>query len=528
MRISTQGWQRSTGTPSRVKAAPAGTLLDVECRLFVRGPSSHVGELSSGRKTRVRSRSLRLFASSHAAMFLLLGIALQVITGCKVGPDYQRPAVEIPTDWRWKPAEPRDTAPRARWWMEFQDPALDRLEEMAQSGNLDLVAAMARVEQARATARISRADFYPRLEAAARYSRYRTTGNAPSPVGFRVPSLTLEQWETPLDLSYELDLWGRVSRSFESARNLALSAEAARRAVLLTLEGDVALSYFTLQSLYREVELLERTVQIRGEALEIFRQRFKAGMLAEFEVQRGQVEVSSAEADLEAARQLRALEHNRIAVLCGRPPSGFDITLFTNVAPLPAIMPGLPAALLERRPDVAEAERLLAARMAEIGVAKAAFFPSVRLTAGGGMLSGELKDLFEWDSRVWSIGPGIDLPIFAGGRNRAGVERARAAYEEAVAEYRQRILVAFREVEDSLAAILFLEKEVKAREVASNAATAAARQSLERYQAGAVSFLDVVDAEQARLQSLLAHERVVRQQRLATVRLLKALGGGCQ
>jgi multidrug efflux system outer membrane protein len=175
---------------------------------------------------------------------------------------------------------------------------------------------------------------------------------------------------------------------------------------------------------------------------------------------------------------------------------------------------------------VAQAERTLASRMAEIGVAKAAFFPSVRLTAGGGFLSGDVKDLFEWDSRTWSIGPGIDVPLFAGGRNRAGYERAQAAYEEALAEYRQQILVAFREVEDGLAALGFLEKEVGAREVAARSATAAARQAFARYQAGAVNFLDVVDAEQARLTSRLAEERARREQSLETVRLFKALGGG--
>jgi multidrug efflux system outer membrane protein len=461
-------------------------------------------------------------------MPLGLAAAMTGPAGCKLGPDYVRPAVETPATWRWKQAEPRDSEPRGPWWSVFSEPVLDTLQTQAEAGNLGLQAALARVEQARALARVSQADFYPALNGAARFTRFRTSGNAPSPVGFPVPSFTLQQWETPLDLSYEVDLWGRVRRSFEAARHLAVGAEAARHAVLLALQADVALSYFTLKSLDREIGLLESTVEIRREALAIFRQRLQAGMLTEFEVNRGQVEVSSAEADLEAARRARAAEFNHLAVLCGKPPASFEVMIPTNMIPRPEILPDLPSSLLERRPDVAEAERTLAARMAEIGVARAAFFPSLRLTAGGGFLSGELKDLFEWDSHVWALGPGVDFPVFAGGRNRAGLDRARAAYEEAVAQYRESVLVAFREVEDSLSALEYLSREVSARRTAADSASAAGAQAFARYQAGTVNFLDVVDAEQARLASLLAYERALRQQNLATVRLLKALGGGWQ
>ncbi|MGE3309146.1 MAG: efflux transporter outer membrane subunit [Limisphaerales bacterium] len=446
--------------------------------------------------------------------------------GCKLGPDYQRPEVEIPEAWRWKNAEPQDAVPRDGWWRVFDDPRLDSLQEVASSGNLGAVAALARVEQARALARMSRADLFPTLNGSAAWTRYRTSGNAPSPVGFPIPSFTLGQFQTPLDLSYEVDLWGRVRRSFEGARNLAFGAEAARQSVLLALQADVAFDYFRMQSLEREIVLLERTVEVRREALDIFRQRLQAGMLTEFEVQRGQVEVSSAEADLEALRRARAEVFNRLAVLCGRPPSMFDATIATNPPVLPRVAADLPSSLLERRPDVAEAERALAAKLSQIGVARGAFFPSLRLTASGGLLSGELTDLFQWESRTWSFGPSVSLPLFAGGRNRADLERAKAAYDEAVALYRQRILVAFGEVEDALSAIQFLEREVAARGEAATAATLAARQSFTRYQAGAVSFLEVVDSEQARLFSLVAQERVKREQLLATVRLLKALGGG--
>jgi multidrug efflux system outer membrane protein len=360
----------------------------------------------------------------------------------------------------------------------------------------------------------------------ASFVRYRTSGNAPSPVPFPVPSFTQQQWTVPFDVSYEIDLWGRVRRSFEAAQQLALGAEAARRSVLLTLQADVAATYFSLQSTTRAVDLLQQAIQLRNEAVQIFQQRLEAGIGSEFEVQRGRTEAAVAEAQLQAAKRGQAEFLNALAVLCGQAPSNFHLQVTTNEFALPAISPGIPSAVLERRPDIARAERELAARLAEIGVATTAFFPSVHLTASGGFLSGEVSDLFAWDSRIWSIGPGITVPIFQGGRNRAGLERARAAYDESVAIYRQKVLTAFKEVEDSLAGLQFLSQEVEARRQAAEAATQAAKLSFERYRAGAIAFLELIDSENARLQNELLRVRAANEQSLATVRLVKALGGG--
>jgi multidrug efflux system outer membrane protein len=215
-----------------------------------------------------------------------------------------------------------------------------------------------------------------------------------------------------------------------------------------------------------------------------------------------------------------------LAVLCGLPPETFEERIPEATAPLPAIAPNLPSNLLERRPDVAAAERALAARNASIGVAQAAFFPVVRLTAAGGYLSGDVDDLFLWDSRTWSIGPSVSLPLFAGGRNRANLERARMAYEEGVAIYRQQILQAFRDVEDSLAAIRFLDDQVAALQEAARAGRRSAQISYARYTAGAINFIEVVDSETVRLQAELAAIQGATEQRLALVRLIKAVGGG--
>jgi outer membrane protein, multidrug efflux system len=457
----------------------------------------------------------------------MIGAALLILAaGCRLSPDYQRPEMEVPENWKWKLAEPKDHLPRGPWWQMFQDPVLAQLQEQAAAGNFDLQAAVARVEQARATARVSRSEFYPALQGGAAYVRYRTSGNAPSPVPFPVPSFTQQQWTVPFDLTYEIDLWGRVRRSFEARQQLAIGADAARESILLTLQADVAATYFAVRSAEREMALYEEAIELRGLALDLFDRRLQAGIGNELEVQRARVELASSEADLQNALRRRAELVNALAVLCGKAPAVFDLPAVEGEFVLPDVAPDLPSELLERRPDVAQAERELAARLAEIGVAKAAFFPSVRLTASGGMLSGELADLFKWDSRTWSLGPSVSVPIFEGGRNRAQLERARAAYDEGVALYQQRVLVAFREVEDSLAALHYLRTEVEARRVAAGAATQAARLALDRYRAGVVNFLSVIDSENSRLLNELNRVRVINEQQIATVRLIKALGGG--
>lgn len=449
-----------------------------------------------------------------------------LVVGCKTGPDYERPEVEAPEDWRWKTADPRDHVPKGEWWRVYQDPRLDELEAAAMECNQDLQAALARVEQARATARISQADFFPSLNSGASFTRFRSSGNAPTPLGFTVPSFQVSQWSVPFDLSYEFDVWGKVRRGFEAARNRAVAAEAARQSLLLSLQADVAANYFSLVGNAEQVRTLDETIALRREALAIFEQRLAAGVGTEFEIERTKVEIATAEANLGVAHQRQAELQNALAILCGRPPSTFTVEVADTVPLPPQIAPDIPASVLERRPDVAEAERQLAARNAEIGVAKAAFFPAIRLTAQGGFQSGELEDLFLWESRTWGISPQVSFPIFQGGRLKADLERARAAYDEAVAAYRQKVLVAFREVDDSLAAIRFLKDRYAARAAAVEAAGNSAAIALERFSAGTVSFLEVVDASSLKLNNDLARIAVATEQVNATVRLIKALGGG--
>jgi multidrug efflux system outer membrane protein len=272
--------------------------------------------------------------------------------------------------------------------------------------------------------------------------------------------------------------------------------------------------------------MLNQALQLRQEMLNIFQDRFHAGFASELDVSRIQTEVSSAKANLADAKRRRAEFQNALAVLCGKSPTNFEIAPAEISWIPPQIAPGLPSELLERRPDVAEAERRLAACNAEIGVAQAAFFPSIHLTASGGFQSVELEDIFTWENRVWSFGPSISLPIFSGGRNAANLEAAKAAYEEAVARYRQSILVAFREVDDALAAIHFLEEQVVLQQEAVQFANRSSEISNTHYQNGVSDYLDFIDAERTRLSNELQVLKIKNQRMIATIKLIKAIGGG--
>lgn len=454
---------------------------------------------------------------------LLLPLAL---ASCALGPDYQRPVVDTPPDWRWKPATPSDSSDKGPWWELFEDPVLNDLQNRAYANNQNLKAAVARVDQARAGARVSKADFLPDLTLNPSYERYRTSPNTGSRGRGNFPSRTENQFNFPLDLSYEIDLWGKVRRGFESARNELLASASAYRHILFTLQSDVAVRYFQLRQIDHEIDILRQTLELRTLAVKLFKERAQSGLTSELDVSRAETELAEVEAEMAAARRRRASSEATLAILVGEPAARFSIEPNLVRIKVPEIAAGLPSTLLERRPDVAEAERKLAARNAEIGVAYAAFFPSIRLTASGGFQSVELKDLFSWESRVWSFGPNVSLPLFAGGRNAAALRQARAAYEEAVATYRQSLLVAFSEVDDSLAGLLYLREELTAQARATAAARKASTLSIDRYQAGIINYLELIDTERNRLENEVRLVQITAQQLITTVQLIKALGGG--
>jgi multidrug efflux system outer membrane protein len=447
-----------------------------------------------------------------------------------VGPDYARPPVATPATYReaetfgsWKTAAPADTAVRGEWWKLFADPTLDAFEARALSGNQDLRATAARVEQARAAAGLARSNYWPQLavDPAVTRDRYSsTTDNV-------LPRSLTTTYSAPLVASWEIDLFGRVRRLNESARADAAASAATFESVRLALTAEVAATYFSLHGLDRELALVRDTTALRRRAVDLIAARLKSGAAGELDVARAETELASAEADAAALTNRRASLQNAFAVLVGVPASDFNVASVSALPALPPTVPaGLPAELLERRPDIAAAERALAAANARIGVAKTAFFPAISLTGSAGFVSGDVDHLFNADSRAWSIGPSLYLPIFQGGRNRANLERSRAAFDESVAVFRQRVLIAFREVEDALTATRLLAEQSAAQDRALVSARRAASLAQTRYDAGYVSYLEVIDAQRTSLATERASAQLAALRLNTGVSLIKALGGG--
>ena len=448
-----------------------------------------------------------------------------------VGPDYQPPTNSFPEKYKavelgqWKEGRPLDTVPKGNWWEIFGDTNLNGLELQALQANQSLKAAVARVDQARATARVARSDLLPSLNLDPSFTRQRYSPNESPSFGV----LTANTWQSPLDLSYEIDLWGRVRRGFESARADAEGSLAAYGNVLLTLQADVAQNYFRLRALDAEIATVTGTIELRQEQVRLVRSRFNGGIGNDLDIARAETELATTEAEAASLAQQRAELENALAILAGSNPVSFHLAAETagnGIAPAPEIPAGLPSDLLERRPDVAQAERQLASANARIGVAKAAFFPVLTLTGSGGYLSADVDTLFNWNSRTWSIGPSLSLPIFAGGRNKANYQRSKAVFEESVANYRQQVLVAFGEVEDSLSGIRHLADQSSAQQRAVTNSRRAVDLATDRYRSGIVSYIEVVDASRDALQAERGSAQLAGERLIAAVQLIKALGGG--
>ena len=387
----------------------------------------------------------------------------------------------------------------------------------------ELHGAMARFNQARAAARVSGSDWLPGIDLDATGRRERYSQN-------QVPNFDLthaSKLSVPLDLSYEIDLWGRVRRSFEGARAGAQASAADFHHALLAVQADVARNYFSLRTLDRQRGVLLSSLGLRREARDVLQARVDAGTAPELDRARAETEVGAAEADLARLERNRSSLENALAILTGTLAPQFSVAALENPgSAVPRIPPGLPSALLERRPDVAMAERQLAAANARIGVAKAAFFPVLRLTGSAGFTSADVDSLFNWESRIWSLGPSLSLPIFAGGRNKATLAGARAAFAEAGATYRQRVLVAFAEVQETLTALRFLEEEAAAVARTRQAATRTYEYAKARHEGGVLSYFEVIESQRTLLVAELDSATVLGQRQTTTVQLIKALGGG--
>ena len=459
---------------------------------------------------------------------------LTLLTGCAVGPDYVAPSAPTTTNYKesgpWKKADPRDDISKGDWYKVFHDGKLNEIEGQAETANQNLRAAVARVSESRALARQSEAAFFPTIDFDASGGRQRTSpnnGQIHAQAGSGAQAYTFNSATVvPFDLSYELDIWGRIRRAFESAGDTAQATVADYENVLLTLKADVATNYFAVRTADAQIDVQIRTIKSFQDNLNLTNSRFHGGISTQLDVEQAQATLAAAQAQLATLKAQRAQLEHAVAVLLGVPPAAFSLPFNPLGNRLPVIPKGLPSDLLERRPDVAAAERRVAAQNAQIGVAIAAYFPVVHLTGSTGFDSGDLSLLFNWESRIWSYGPNIQFPIFEGGQISANVKQQRAAYEENVATYRQTVLVAFQDVEDSLSSLKYLAQQGEAETRAYTSYQKALDLTNARYTTGLVSYFDVIQAQGLALDAEQLTVQIRGNQFASSVRLIKALGGG--
>jgi multidrug efflux system outer membrane protein len=450
----------------------------------------------------------------------LAGMALGLAAaGCAIGPDYARPDVENPGAYL-QGADEGPSIANLPWWEVFEDPQLQALVTAALQDNKDLAIAAARIEEARAQLGFVRADQFPTINAGGSGSR----GEDNSIV--QGAGIT-ERWVLAGTLSYEIDVWGRLRRQTEAARAELLATEEARRTVVITLVSDVASTYLLLRDLDARREIAERTVTSREQSLGIIQSRFDQGTVPLIDVNQAEIELADAAAQRAAIERELIQAENLLSVLLGRNPGpilrGRELR---DQRSLPVVPAGLPSELLERRPDIRQAEQLLAAQTARIGAAQALRLPTLNLTGALGVASSDLSDLIDSDSELWSIGGDFFGPLFDSGRSKRRVEVEKARTEQLLLNYEQTILLALREVEDSLAAARTLRSELAARDRQVVAARSAATLSRARYDGGVTSYLEVLDSERSLFQAELAASATRRAQQVSIVQLYKALGGG--
>jgi NodT family efflux transporter outer membrane factor (OMF) lipoprotein len=467
--------------------------------------------------------------SSKQGILAICLITALLLTGCAVGPKYQRPAVDVPPAYKevgnWKAAEPSEQKLGGNWWEIFQDPELNAVEQQVNISNQNLKIAQAQYTQARALLRYNRADYFPTIVAAPSATRGRVSSNRP-PANAISNGKTTTDVQLPLELSYEIDAWGRVRNNVESYRAEAQASAADLATVNLSVHAQLALFYFEARSLDAQEQLLNSTVAQYEQALQINVDRFRGGVGSEVEVEQARTQVETTRAQAIDVGVLRADFEHAIAVLIGRPPAAFSLPPLPLHTPPPAIPAGVPSELLERRPDIASAERLVAAANARIGVAKAAYYPILNLVAAGGFESGGITTLLQGPSALWAVGPSALFTIFDGGRRRAASDQAVAAHDQTVAAYRETVLTSFQQVEDNLAALRLLEKEAQTQHVAVVAAQKSLELSVQRYKGGVTSYLEVTVAQSAALSNEVTAVSILGRRMVAAVQLVQAVGGG--
>jgi len=423
--------------------------------------------------------------------------------------------------------QPRDHVPRGDWWSVYGDAKLDSLIREASAANQNIRMAVFRFDQARATARIARSEFFPTVDLGAAATHQSFSGNTVVPFDPNGRIFSGWNYDVPLDLSYEVDLWGRVRLSHQSAVQDAASTAALMQNVLLSVQAEVAQNYFRLRAIDAEIASLQRAVTLLSESHQIALTKQKAGTATDFDVTRAAAELASQRVELSSLQAQRDPLKNAIALLTGRKAQSFTIAAEANkIPPVPVVPKSVPSDLLERRPDIAATERALAASLSRLKVAKLAGYPSLRLTANTGVVSGDLSNLFALGSEKWVIGPVLSIPIFSGGRDKANMEAQRAAADIALAQYRQAVLTAFAEVDNSLSAVGRYQEQLTFQREALDQAEKSLQLAKTRYDSGVGLYVELLDSERNAIRSQRLLHQLRGQHLLASVTLIKAMGGG--
>jgi multidrug efflux system outer membrane protein len=483
----------------------------------------------------------------RAAVSTVAGFAAAMLFSCEVGPTYHRPPLSVPATYKSDAPATSQAAPDAAtvpatqistdWWRVFNDAQLTSLETTALENNQNLRAAVARVLEARAAARITRSSLYPTITSTPSFTRSRSSANTVrGSNGIGVPvtgttntgnrSRTASEYELPVGLSYEVDVWGRIRRSYEASKAQLQASADDFQVVLQTLEADVAEDYFNLRSDDAQDKILLASVQSYRDQLKLTRTQLKAGLV-------GNLDIAQAESLLDATvtqeidmRRQRADTEHAIAVLLGQPPATFSLPVNPLTEEPPIIPPGIPMDILRRRPDVAEAEQNLIAASANIGVATANFYPVFTITSAAGFESFDLQHLLDWQSRFWQFAPNVSIPLFEGGKLTASLDQAKQVFNENLGTYRQQVLTAFQDVEDALNDIHLRADESRAQDLAVMDSQEYLRLSLLQYHSGLIPELTVIDANRTLLNNQLSQAVILNDRMVSTVQLIKALGSG--
>jgi NodT family efflux transporter outer membrane factor (OMF) lipoprotein len=461
--------------------------------------------------------SVTLPLAASAALFF---------SGCTVGPKYVRPTTDSPAAYKetgaWKTAQPSDEITKGTWWKVYRDPQLDALEDQIVVSNQTLKMAQAQFVEARAAAKISRAGYFPTVTGGISATHVSGAPNAPLSTG----RTSYQDYTIPVDVSYEPDVWGRVRRTVEAARSEAQASAADLANVELSIRAELAFDYFTLRGLDAQKALLDSTVISYQKALDLTTTRYQGGLASAVDVAQAQTQLETTRAQSIDVGVARAANEHAIAVLVGKPAANFSLPPMPLATPPPGIPPGLPSELLERRPDIAAAERRVQEANAQIGIAKAAYFPLFTLTGTGGLESAAISTLIQGPSAFWTLGGAAAETIFEGGARRGAVNQAYAQRDQAIATYQQAVLSAFQEVEDNLAALRILQDEAKTEDAAVAAAQHSLALSITRYKGGIANYLEVTTAQSAALADEVTAVSILTRRMTSSVLLVKAIGGG--